>query len=47
MPYVYEELRRRASRYMSAERGDHTLQTTGLVHEAYLKLVDAEAGRGR
>jgi RNA polymerase sigma-70 factor, ECF subfamily len=35
---VYSELHRLASRYMSRERVDHTLQTTGLVHEAYLKL---------
>ena len=35
---VYAELHRLASRYMSGERVDHTLQTTGLVHEAYLRL---------
>src|SRR5262245_35472761 len=40
LPLVYAELRRVAARYMSAERGDHTLQPTALVHEAYLKLVD-------
>lgn len=40
MPLVYEELRRLASRYLRNERRGHTLQTTGLVHEAYLKLVD-------
>jgi RNA polymerase sigma factor (TIGR02999 family) len=39
MPLVYDELHRRASIYMRQERADHTLQTTALVHEAYLKLV--------
>ena len=36
---VYDELRRLASSYMRRERRDHTLQTTALVHEAYLRLV--------
>ena len=40
MPLVYDELRRLAGRYLRNERRGHTLQTTGLVHEAYLKLVD-------
>ena len=40
MPLVYDELRRLASRYLRNERQGHTLQTTALVHEAYLKLVD-------
>jgi RNA polymerase sigma-70 factor, ECF subfamily len=40
LPVVYEELRRLASAYMRAERPDHLLQTTALVHEAYLRLVD-------
>src|SRR4030095_12038599 len=40
MPLVYDELHRLASRYLRRERADHTLQTTALVHEAYLKLVD-------
>jgi len=40
MPLVYDELRRVASRYLRKERTGHTLQTTALVHEAYLKLVD-------
>jgi RNA polymerase sigma factor (TIGR02999 family) len=40
MPLVYEELHRQAARYLRRERQDHTLQTTGLIHEAYLKLVD-------
>ena len=40
MPLVYEELRRLARRYMSKERPGHTLQTSALVHEACLRLVD-------
>lgn len=40
MPLVYEELRRLARNYLARERGDHTLQATALVHEAYLRLVD-------
>jgi len=39
MPIVYDELRRLAHRYMSHERPGHTLQTTALVNEAYLRLV--------
>jgi RNA polymerase sigma factor (TIGR02999 family) len=39
-PVVYEELRRIAHRRLSAERTSHTLGTTALVNEAYLKLVD-------
>src|SRR5215470_5441493 len=39
LPVVYEELRRLASGYMRRERPDHMLQTTALVHEAYLRLV--------
>src|SRR6266540_516036 len=39
-PLVYEELRRLAHRAMGAERADHTLQTTALVNEAYLRLAD-------
>jgi RNA polymerase sigma factor (TIGR02999 family) len=39
-PLVYGELRRMAHRQMAGERAEHTLDTTGLVHEAYLKLVD-------
>ncbi|NNE98339.1 MAG: sigma-70 family RNA polymerase sigma factor [Pyrinomonadaceae bacterium] len=38
-PLVYEELRRQAHRYLNKERKNHTLQTTGLVHEAYLRLI--------
>ena len=40
MPLVYDELRQVARRYLQRERSDHTLQATGLVHEAYLRLVD-------
>jgi RNA polymerase sigma factor (TIGR02999 family) len=40
MPLVYTELRRLASRNLRRERPDHTLQTTALVHEAYMRLVD-------
>jgi RNA polymerase sigma factor (TIGR02999 family) len=40
MPLVYQELRRVARGYLHRERGDHTLQATALVHEAYLQLVD-------
>jgi len=40
MPLVYGELRKLASRHLRHERPGHTLQTTALVHEAYLKLVD-------
>jgi RNA polymerase sigma factor (TIGR02999 family) len=39
-PLVYEELRRLAHRYMEGQRPDHTLQTTALVNEAYLRLAD-------
>ena len=39
-PLVYEELRRLAHRYMSRERPGHSLQTTAVVHEAYLRLID-------
>jgi len=40
MPLVYDELRSLARSYLQRERSDHTLQATGLVHEAYLRLVD-------
>jgi len=40
VPLVYDELRRLAHRYMQGQRPDHTLQTTALVSEAYLRLVD-------
>ena len=40
IPIVYEELRSQAAGYLRRERPDHTLQTTALIHEAYLRLVD-------
>ena len=40
MPLVYDELRKQARRYLRRERQNHTLQTTALIHEAYLKLID-------
>lgn len=40
LPLVYDELRRLAHNYLRRERSEHTLQTTALVHEAYLKLID-------
>ena len=40
---VYAELHRQAHRYLQKERAGHTLQTTALVHEAYLKLVDQKS----
>ncbi len=43
LPLVYDELRRMAHRELAREGGPRTLDTTGLVHEAYLKLVDASA----
>ncbi len=39
-PLVYEELRRLAHHFMEGQRPDHTLQTTALVDEAYLRLAD-------
>lgn len=41
IPLVYEELRRMARQYLRRERAGHTMQTTTLVHEAYLRLIDA------
>lgn len=41
MPIVYDELHRMARQYMARESPGHTLQTTALVNEAYLRLVDA------
>lgn len=40
LPLVYDELRRLAARKLAAERIDHTLQPTALVHEAYLRLTE-------
>ena len=49
LPLVYDELRQLARRYMRHEKPGHTLQATALVHEAYLRLVDASqvSWRGR
>jgi len=44
-PIVYAELRRRARHYMNRERGGHTLQTTALVNEVFLKLIDSSRVR--
>jgi RNA polymerase sigma factor (TIGR02999 family) len=42
LPLVYDHLRRLARSYLRSERSGHTLQTTALVHEAYLRLVGAD-----
>ena len=47
LPIVYEELRRLAHRHMRGERKGHTLQTTALVNEVYLRLAGVDALRGR
>lgn len=39
MPLIYDELRKMARRYMSKQNPGHTLQTTALIHEAYLRMV--------
>ena len=46
MPLVYAELRAMAEDLMRVERGDHTLQPTALVHEAFVRLVQGEAQLG-
>lgn len=45
MPLIYGELRRMARRYMAGQPQDHTLQTTALIHEAYIKLAGQEEKR--
>jgi RNA polymerase sigma factor (TIGR02999 family) len=45
MPMVYDELRRLAHHHLGRERAGHTLQTTALVHEAYLRLVGQKEAR--
>jgi len=45
IPLVHQELRRLAHRYMAGERSGHTLQTTALVNEAYVRLVDCRKVR--
>jgi RNA polymerase sigma factor (TIGR02999 family) len=47
VPIVYEELRRLAHHYMRGERAGHTLQTTALVNEAYLRLAGIDGMRWR
>jgi RNA polymerase sigma factor (TIGR02999 family) len=42
MPLVYTELRRIANRYLQGERSDHTLQSTALVHEAYVRMTQQD-----
>ena len=42
MPFVYDQLRKLASSCLRAERPDHTLRATALVHEAYMRLVDSD-----
>jgi RNA polymerase sigma factor (TIGR02999 family) len=44
-PLIYGELRRLAHRYLRRERRDHTLQSTALVHEAWLRLVDQKQAK--
>jgi RNA polymerase sigma factor (TIGR02999 family) len=44
MPVVYDELRRLAQRCLYSERPDHTLRATELVHECYMRLIDADIG---
>jgi RNA polymerase sigma-70 factor, ECF subfamily len=41
-PLIYQELHRAARRYMAGERSGHTLQTTALINEVYLRLIDAK-----
>jgi len=45
IPIVYEELHRLAQRQLRSERDDHTLQSTALVNEAYLRLIGQESGQ--
>jgi RNA polymerase sigma factor (TIGR02999 family) len=40
LPIVYDELHRQASRYLRRERPDHTIQTTALINEVYIKLIE-------
>lgn len=48
IPLVYPQLQALARRHLSGERGDHTLQTNALIHEAYLRIVGADvAWEGR
>jgi len=47
LPLVYRRLRRLAGSYLRSERPDHTLQTSALVHEAYLRLIQQDKVRWR
>jgi RNA polymerase sigma factor (TIGR02999 family) len=47
VPLIYDELRRMARRYMDRQQAGHTLQTTALIHEAYLKLIDRKEAHWR
>src|SRR5215204_4215474 len=40
LPFIYDELKRQAANCLRRERKNHTVQTTALIHEAYLKLID-------
>jgi len=44
-PLVYDELRQQAARYLRRERPGHTMQTTALINEAYLRLIDTREVR--
>jgi RNA polymerase sigma factor (TIGR02999 family) len=45
LPQIYQELRRVARRHLRGQRADHTLQTTALIHEAYMRLAGGAADR--
>src|SRR6516162_6852478 len=45
LPLVYDELRKLAAKWLAQEKPGQTLQTTALVHEAYLRLVDVETAQ--
>lgn len=45
LPFVYDELHRQAARFLRRERPNHTLQTTDLINETYLKLIDQKNAR--
>lgn len=47
LPVVYDELRRRAHRYLRGEASDISIQTSELINEAYLKLVDQRKAIGK
>jgi RNA polymerase sigma factor (TIGR02999 family) len=42
LPHIYDELHRQAARYLRREKPNHTLQTTALINEAYLKMIDSK-----